>query len=118
MIEQAGVAFLVYGVLEALAKTDRGDQEKSGEEQIPRTGQQVRGMRDRRGGGGKKSGARHIRSQGNDQQNGGGFLSGVPRGRHVALDGDGRPQKKGKQSAAYPPNHLDAGKRQGSRDQR
>src|SRR4029077_18301891 len=44
VIEEAGVAFLLFGALEALEKTDRGDQEQRGGEQVPRTREQVRGV--------------------------------------------------------------------------
>src|SRR6266850_1115477 len=89
LIEEAGGALLVFVVLEPLAKTDRGDQEQRCGKQIPGTREQVRSMRDGRGGCGQKCGARHIGSQGNDQQPCGSFLAGLPRGWHVALDYDG-----------------------------
>src|SRR5260370_13811948 len=63
VIEDAGGTLLDSAVLKALAKTDRGDQEQPCRKQVPRTGQPVRGMGDRRGGGGKKSRARHLGRQ-------------------------------------------------------
>ena len=89
MIEEAGGALLLSVVLEPLAKTDRGDQEQRRGKQIPGTREQVRGMRDGRGGCGQKRCARYIGSQGNDQQPCGSFLAWLPRGWHVALDSDG-----------------------------
>ena len=118
VIEQAGGASLVTVLPEALAKTDRGDQEQGRQEQIPRTGQQVRGVRDGRGRCGQKRGAGHVGRQGDNQQRCGRFLAGLPGGGHVSLDGDGGKQQNGKQGTAHHPTHRDSRERQGARDQR
>src|SRR5258708_30984459 len=77
MVEKAGI-LLVPIVRDALAKANRRDQEQSGGEQIPRTRKKIRGVRDRRGGRGKKTRAPHVGSKGPHPPHRRGFPSPPP----------------------------------------
>src|SRR5258705_11288574 len=97
MIEKACGALLLPVIFQPLEKTNRSDQKQRGRKQIPGARQQICGVREWSGGGGKKSRACQIGSQGPNHQSSRGFLTPLSRGGPVARHPNGGLLKEGKE---------------------
>ena len=104
IVEQAGIALLVFVILDALTEAHCGDQVQRGGKEVPGTRQNVFCIGNGRGGGSQKGRAGQVGRQRHYEQNRRGFLAWFARRGHVAFHGQRRKQQNREQcSADHPP---------------